>query len=1673
MAENNVPAARAVAAPRATNGLGVESQQQTLVPAAVPAARATNGLGAGQQQQTLVPTVAAPRATSGLSAGQQQQTLLPTMVAEEQPQQTLLPTVAAPRATVAAPRATGGLGAGQQQQTLLPTVAEEQPQQTLLPVARSDDDDSAAAGFDFIENEQNLAMPPLTADSISEDEPISSLQAVGRWLRQAADWRTYWDAAESLGEQAAEYKFAYDEGKLGDFEAKSFAKETLKAGVRSLGADSLRAAGNVFAMFGANLENRGAVSAIATAGAGLALPEAGKIMQTIGGKLGEFAEKLENAPLLAPAEAAYDNDPNWLKIANVLGQGSGQVLAMGGLARFIGAAPAYGLFAGGGAGEVFRESYAKDGDADTATTLALLSGGTTFAIDRLFSPLPKQISGEARTTAKMIAREMAGAPLREAGSEVLQQLLAENLVRQAGIDETQDLFEGLIESALGAVAGASALNTASGGIYLARKTYEDARLRILRRGVSAEELALYEKNMLAFIQSKPEAFGKVLSYNLQRNLDKMGEAARSLGEAAERRKQQNALKEFKRIYDEMYARSFKATGDENKAKIAAGLVQANAMALYQADKTFSPAAIRAAGLPQVRQENYRDFQQNRQSSGAVLYQFGGTRARFADFAKLKEARLLEVGRINPKSIWNRTGWYHGSDGLWRFEISDAGAKLKVLNSVSADELPKRYWNDYITRLETLEAQEILHLRELEGWTIHGKPIVKEYYNYIYNDFIEFLDKHYKRRFTTGVTRSGLFTYVDHEAELEGKVKANRELVDSKVEALAIGYERQLKEQRERQNWSRMPAYLRDLSLRELLIERQKFVAPDEDGAELGVPANDVAAAADTKNSSDINIGGESGATSSARPVQLQIRGSDTDKSALPRFVAKIGDDPENVKREKESGGRPRWRRHKAANSNVPSIDYRYTDEQLKTAHAVFDENKYRQFLKDVKPIDDEYDDNVKRVVKHIVEEEGDLPGAYLHNYEVKQEMVPRYKKRRAAVRQMKLHNEPAFYEDLKREELYRMYLAGEGDFHKPYPNMAYRPEFYREAHLPELMSDKFFSQPQFRYLLPKEKADMAEKLDKIYRIYRMHREAEFAREAERRDVQAANAYIAEHAGEDESLRRYWLERQLLLERKEVKFGELLDHPELYRHYPDLQDITVRFAELDNNDGYHFYHDKSADADVLEIDPRQFDYANLKELLLSGASFAIQMREGFDVGLSPSQQRNFMDRHIYLAKKEISPMTGQMLSKFLQRHLPGEKRSDYLIEKEMPLPLLHLYQSEAVRKNDEPAKDLSFSSSTGNYDERQVNALPAEKGIQDVSLNVSPSDTLEPIHGVSDTSLDIDGNKTDVNSNVAKNNETGEELVTYREIDYDKLYAKMEERYGSRWLDPDERVLGNMAYAALQNLREDLNAEILMRARHFSGYKTAAPFPWSGLRAQGTLDTRAMLRRQEYTDWQRSFPYWDEYNKMPPADRRFLSYGDLDKLNDAEAVGYFTEPDTMSAVPEDTVGPTTKKARQQRIIDVLAKGAYDTAERTIYLFENADAETIVHETFHYLSNLLRGVELNIAPEIKRAYQELMDVYLQRILGFYYPVERNGKYHLRYRAINNIMPDIPGWYDSPGEAVAAASEELFVQAFLDALNGKPFWSGTHEMKIRDFYILWLQQITERLGVSEENRRKVLKE
>lgn len=1686
-------------------------------------------------------------------------------------------------------------------------------------------EEGGRAPFAYLEEEQNLNFPAFSAETVDEDAPLTSFQIAGKWLRQAADLRNYWALLENFGAQAAEYKWAYDEGKFGTFEAGAFGRELLKAGARGLGANTLRTAGNVLSMFGANLESRNAGTAAVTAGAGLLVLETGKIFKNIGDKLGEYAGKIENSELLAPAAEAYSADPNWSKLANVLGQGSSQVLAMGTMAKFIGSGPTYGLFAGGGAGEIFKESYAKDGDIDTANTLALISGGTTFAIDKLFSPLPKQIEKDARITSKMIAREIAGAPLREAGTEVLQQMMAENLVRKVGIDDTQDLFEGLIESALGAIAGSSALMAADGSVYYARKTYEDARQRMLLRGVTAEEIELYKNNMMELLKSKPDAFGKVLNYVLERNLQRMSEGetiaqggadAENATVAAKRQNRSLAqvrqdVKGFRRLFDEVYKRSLKATGDTGKARIAAGMMQANMMALYEIDGGFSPASLFAGQIPEYKQLAYQEFQKRLSPEAAVMFQFGGVEAKFADFKKLAEAYKLEQQDYSPRLIWSRTGWYRGGDGRWRFEINDSGAKLKIHTDVKADDLPKRYWQTYIRKLEEMEGHDILGLRKYEEILFQDRAIIKELYNYLYSDFIDFLDKHYQRNMAVGLNRSGYFEFRDLEGDFEAEVKAQRALADSRLYALSDGYGLKEKELRDSQIWNRMPIYLKDKSLKEVLIDRGELVIPDggengtaanrngeaqsaEDGSytqktsprqsrvksrvsdreENGTPFFDNVEAAgenvksasgevllnvsadryQARNDSDFKAkmekllvsyqgrkiynpslgreveiknlpvedrhiwngsrellipylpmllgtavfnvkkaphgsnsvtAGEKNSYKAYFPVMIDgelinsrmtvkeddkgdlfwdLRLEDVSRKEIEDDLRKSTgevisyDDYLTEQRRKAEelakSRRSPWLRKTASNDNFPAVDRFYTKEQMKVIRSTLEETKYLEFLEKIWKDDTSVEKNFQTLREFLDVHEAATPELFEYQAEVGEELLERVLKRRKAAQRMGIPEGPELYMDLNKELAYRTYLAAQGDYHKPYRNMAYRPDFYREAHTPRLMSDLFFNQEKYRYLLPAQKVQIAEMLDKVHRIYRLHRETEFARKAEQRDIRAANAYIAEHyEGGDESLRRYWEERQLLLERKEVRLGDLLEHQELYRNYPDMEDVMVRFEELANDEGYHFYHDKTSNADVLEIDPRQFDYANLKDLLLRGAAFAIQMREGFDPALTPTQRRNFMDRHIHMARKEIAPVFNKELTAFLGKYLPGEKQRDYLVEREVPLPLLGLYRSEAKSAAGQQARadtaETAVSGARAGDDAVGTTVSEARAGGDAVGTTASDARAGDDAVGTAASEARADGNKP--------------EILTYREIDFDRLYEKLNERYGSAQLDPDERQIGDFAYSALQNLREAMNSEILTRARMSSGYAVAAPFPWGGVTSQGNIDVRAMLRRQDYSDWQRSFSYWDEKNLPPPTDRTRLTYADLEKIASNFDKDIAFKPDFMRSVPDDETAAPTPQKRLKSTLDVLAKGAFDAADKTLYLFETADAETIVHETFHYLSQILKSPDLNGNMLAKRAYYRLMDNYRKELLHRYEPVNYKGGYMLVYKRGERVMPELPRRFSTPEAAIEAGVEEMFVQRFMDAIGGRLTVERDSEQLLHNFYIVWLDKVTKLLDLT----------
>ena len=582
-------------------------------------------------------------------------------------------------------------------------------------------------GIKYVETECNLGLPSIYSQNLDMDRPFESLHEIGKQVKDVILFDEYVREVQKIGEDVARYKWAYDEGKFGEFDGGKFAKETLKAGARSFGSSSLSVASNMLKFLGTNINENTGLGIVATLGGSLVLPDAGKALIDLGNLLEKYAINIENLEVLAPDEDVYKEDPNWMSVANIVGQGSGTVLAMGGASKFIGPKATYGLFAIGGSGDVFNESIEKDGDVNKANLLTLASAGATYAIDRWFNPLPEHLNKGVKVSASKIAKEMLGAPLREAGSEALQQIMAENLVRKVGIDDTQLLFEGLIESAIGGMTGSFVVSGTSGSLYLADKAYRDAEKRIMLKGVSKEELELYKTSMLEFIKSKPEAFDKILKYNLTQN---MREIVKNIDDREQKKLVKKDLSNLPKIYDEVYERMLKVTENEGQAKAMARMFQANALFFQQVGGNVDYLKMMEGYLPQIDKTDFMDFVKN-EGAKTSNFQFIGVGAKNIDFEKIAEFEFLEQNNVDPQTLWKHTGFIRGKDGKLRFEISDEDAKLKLWENYEYEDSASIFQRELIHDLELLQAQIAYFL----------KPKKRNVHNTIYQDFYQYLKDH--------------------------------------------------------------------------------------------------------------------------------------------------------------------------------------------------------------------------------------------------------------------------------------------------------------------------------------------------------------------------------------------------------------------------------------------------------------------------------------------------------------------------------------------------------------------------------------------------------------------------------------------------------------------------------------------------------------------------------------------------------------------------------------------------------------------------------------------------------------------------------------------------------------------------------------------------------------------
>lgn len=447
-----------------------------------------------------------------------------------------------------------------------------------------------------------------------------------------------------------------------------------------------------------------------------------------------------------------------------------------------------------------------------------------------------------------------------------------------------------------------------------------------------------------------------------------------------------------------------------------------------------------------------------------------------------------------------------------------------------------------------------------------------------------------------------------------------------------------------------------------------------------------------------------------------------------------------------------------------------------------------------------------------------------------------------------------------------------------------------------------------------------------------------------------------------------------------RLGDILEHPQLFENYPDLADMTVNFIFLGKTP-YHAYYDADKGY-VLEVNPAQVGKSDLKEVLLKGAAFAVQDMEGFDYSLTEEQRRNFMDRQIFRASREVEPIVLKNMQEYVDHYLPRVDPNLFVVSNFYPLPLAGLTRSY---HDNQPTEKLSFFT-----------------------------------------------------------------------VDYDKLAHFVRRKYG-KGMQKDGIRIRNLAFMDLQQIQRQNDSLVMAEARATGGY-SAGLMPWAGVTSQGAMDARALSARMDYSDAKLAERPFFDVNDDLTAVREDVSKGVMSKKN------YI--PDVMDPYAEFAENIKRDKKRLQETLGVLAKGAYDSAERTITLFETADTDTIVHETFHYFWDLMEKTEHRTESH-GATFHEVMSELKENLVRDYVFKEFDGKWFVLHKENDEIMEELPRGFASKSEAMDAGVRELFVAQFLRMLDSKSIYHTAGKIAdAANFYRQWLLTLTNKLEIRAKN-------
>lgn len=295
----------------------------------------------------------------------------------------------------------------------------------------------------------------------------------------------------------------------------------------------------------------------------------------------------------------FVDNPSFTRTAAAFASAAPSLMSMAGLFKLTGSAGlAYFVMGGVDSADVYEAAKEKGVDLGKTNFLYGTSMAGTALIDRFLSPveniLGKKLVG--KSLGKKIADRLVGGMLEATGEGA--QTLVQNAVEKYGIDETKDLFEGVIESMIGGF-GSGAFATGA---------FDRANKNLLNKGATQEEINALVDAAGMYAQKNPDAINDIAFQQLNQglsNFEKFISEHEGTPEAvAALRKKADLETVGQRIFD----RLIDAGQPENVAKAQSRVVQG--IALWGAEETgLSPLEYFDQRFPSVQKEKFKEFQE--------------------------------------------------------------------------------------------------------------------------------------------------------------------------------------------------------------------------------------------------------------------------------------------------------------------------------------------------------------------------------------------------------------------------------------------------------------------------------------------------------------------------------------------------------------------------------------------------------------------------------------------------------------------------------------------------------------------------------------------------------------------------------------------------------------------------------------------------------------------------------------------------------------------------------------------------------------------------------------------------------------------------------------------------------------------------------------------------------